>query len=345
MKALVHTAPLKLEYRDVPEPRPNDDEVLVRVKAVAICGSDVHGYTGTTGRRIPPVIMGHEAAGMVEAIGRNVREIAVGDRITFDSTVYCNQCPACRQGRVNLCSHRQVLGASTPAFHRDGAMAEYVVVPWWITYRLPDTLSFEEAALIEPASVGLHAARLTPVDVNDVVAIVGAGQIGLFAMQGVRVKGAGKIVVLDVKEERLALARKLGADATITPSAADAAAEMRRVVGRPEADVVLEAVGTEATVNVAVTLTKEGGHLTLIGNITPRIQIGLQEMVLRELTLRGSCAVAGEYRAALDLAAAGRIQVKPLISRVMPLAEGQQAFDALHGGDPGLMKIVLMPPR
>jgi threonine dehydrogenase-like Zn-dependent dehydrogenase len=222
-------------------------------------------------------------------------------------------------------------------------MAEYIVVPWWITYRLPDALSFEEAALIEPASVGLHAARITPIDVNDVVAIVGAGQIGLFAMQGVRVKGAGKIVVLDVKEERLAMARRLGADVTINPSSADVTAEMRRTVGRPEADAVLEAVGTETTVDLAVSLTKLGGHMTLIGNITPRIQIGLQGIVLRELTIRGSCAVAGEYRASLDLTAAGRIKVKPLISRIMPLAEGQQAFDALHRGEPGLMKVVLEP--
>ena len=343
MKALIHTAPLKLEYRDVPDPLFGDDEVLVRVKAVAICGSDVHGYTGSTGRRIPPIIMGHEAGGIVEAIGRNVQNVAEGDRITFDSTVFCNQCPACRQGRVNLCANRKVLGVSTPAFHRDGAMAEYVVVPWWIIYRLPDAVSFEEAALIEPASVGLHAARITPVDVNDVVAVVGAGQIGLFAMQGARVKGAGKIVVLDVKEERLALARKLGADLTINPTSTDVTAEMQRVIGRPEADAVLEAVGTETTVTLALSLTKQGGDATLIGNVTPRIQVSLQDIVLRELTVRGSCAVAGEYRAALDLIASGRIQAKPMISRVMPLSKGQEAFDALHRGEPGLMKIVLQP--
>lgn len=347
MKALVHTAPLKLEYRDVPQPEFGDDEVLVRIKAVAICGSDVHGYTGNTGRRIPPIIMGHEAGGIVEAIGRNVQNIALGDRITFDSTVYCNQCPACRMGRVNLCTNREVLGVSTPVFHRDGAMAEYVVVPRWITYQLPDSVSFEEAALIEPASVGLHAARITPVEMNDVVAVVGAGQIGLFAMQGVRVRGAGKIVVFDVKEERLALARRLGADVTINPSSHDVAAEMQRTVGRTMgqsgADAVLEAVGTETTVTLALGLTKPGGHVTLIGNITPRIQVSLQDIVLRELTIRGSCAVAGEYRASLDLMAAGRIQAKPLISRIMPLAEGQQAFDALHRGEPGLMKIVLQP--
>ncbi len=343
MKALVHTTPLQFEYRDVPEPQFSDDEVLVRVKAVAICGSDVHGYTGSTGRRIPPIIMGHEASGIVKVFGRNVRNLAVGDRITFDSTVYCNQCPSCRQGRVNLCANREVLGVSTAAFHRDGAMAEYVVVPWWIAYRLPDTVSFEEAALIEPASVGLHAARITPIDVNDIVAIVGAGQIGLFAMQGVHVKGAGKIAVLDVKEERLAHARRLGADVTINPSGADVTAEMRRTVGRAEADAVLEAVGTETTVTLALSLTKLGGHTTLVGNITPRIQVSLQDIVLRELTIRGSCAVAGEYQAALDLMAAGRIQAKPLISRIMPLAEGQQAFDALRRGEPGLVKIVLQP--
>jgi L-iditol 2-dehydrogenase len=343
MRALVHTAPLQFELRDVPNPQPNDEEVLVRVRACGICGSDVHGYTGKTGRRIPPIIMGHEASGVVEAVGKNARNVAVGDRITFDSTVYCNQCPACRQGRVNLCQNRKVLGVSTPAFRRDGAMAEYVVVPWWITYRLPEAVSFEEAALIEPASVSLHAARITPVDVNDVVVVVGAGQIGLFAIQAARVKGAGMIVALDMKDERLALARQLGADVTINPGAADVAAEMRSAAGRPDADAVLEAVGTEASVSLAIQLTKLGGHVTLIGNVTPRIQVNLQDIVSRELTLRGSCAIAGEYRACLDLMATGRIQAKPLISKSVPLADGQTAFDALHHGDAGLMKIVLRP--
>ena len=343
MRALVHTAPLQFELRDVPKPQPNDEEVLVRVRACGICGSDVHGYTGKTGRRIPPIIMGHEASGMVEAVGKNARNVAVGDRITFDSTVYCNQCPACREGRVNLCQSRKVLGVSTPAFRRDGAMAEYVVVPWWITYRLPEAVSFEEAALIEPASVSLHAARITPLDVNDVVVVVGAGQIGLFAIQAARVKGGGTIIALDMKDERLALARQLGADVTINPGTADVAAEMRRAVGRPDADAVLEAVGTEASVKLAMDLTKLGGHVTLIGNVTPRIQVNLQDIVSRELTLRGSCAIAGEYRACLDLMAAGRIQAKPLISKIVPLSEGLAAFDALHRGDAGLMKIVLQP--
>ncbi len=343
MKALVHTQPYKFEFKDVPQPRPGDEEILVRVKAVGICGSDVHGYTGQTGRRIPPIIMGHEASGVVEAIGRNARNVAVGDRITFDSTVYCNQCRWCRLGRVNLCDDRKILGVSIPAFRREGCMAEYVVMPWWIAYKLPEAVSFEEAALVEPAGVSMHAARITPIDVNDLVAVVGAGTIGLFAIQALKVKGAGKVIALDVREERLAFARQLGADITINPSQGDVKAEMQRLVGRADVDAVLEAVGTPPAVDLGFKIVRRGGHLTLIGNVTPQVTVNLQDLIMRELNIRGSFAIAGEYRAVLDLMAQGRIQAKPLISQTRPLSEGQAAFDVLHKGDPKLFKIVLHP--
>ena len=343
MKALVHTQPYKFEFKDVPQPRPGDEEILVRVKAVGICGSDVHGYTGQTGRRIPPITMGHEASGVVEAIGRNARNVAVGDRITFDSTVYCNQCRWCRLGRVNLCDDRKILGVSIPAFRREGCMAEYVVMPWWIAYKLPEAVSFEEAALVEPAGVSMHAARITPIDVNDLVAVVGAGPIGLFAIQALKVKGAGKVIALDVREERLAFARQLGADITINPSQGDVKAEMQRLVGRADVDAVLEAVGTPPAVDLGFKIVRRGGHLTLIGNVTPQVTVNLQDLIMRELNIRGSFAIAGEYRAVLDLMAQGRIQAKPLISQTRPLSEGQAAFDVLHKGDPKLFKIVLHP--
>jgi L-iditol 2-dehydrogenase len=343
MKALVHTEPYKFEFKDVPQPKPGEEELLVRVKAVGICGSDVHGYTGKTGRRIPPIIMGHEASGIVEAVGKRAQNVAVGDRITFDSTVYCNQCQWCRIGRVNLCDNRQVLGVSIPAFRRHGCLAEYVVMPWWITYRLPDTVSFEEAALVEPAAVSMHAARITPIDMNDVVGVIGAGPIGLFAIQAVKVKGAGKVIAFDVREERLAFAKQLGADITINPGTGDVAAELKRVVGRPDVDAVLEAVGTPPAVDLGFQIVKRGGHLTLIGNVTPKVEVNLQDLIMRELNIRGSFAIAGEYRTVLDLMAQGRIQAKPLISRMLPLSEGQGAFDVLHKGDPQLFKIVLHP--
>jgi L-iditol 2-dehydrogenase len=342
MKALVHTAPYKFEFKDAPMPHVGDEDVLVRVKAIGICGSDLHGYTGETGRRIPPCIMGHEAAGVVEAIGKDAPGVVVGERITFDSTVYCNQCPACRRGRINLCEKRRVLGSSHPTWRRDGCMAEFVVVPWWITYKLPDAVSFEEAALVEAAAVGLHAARITPIDINESVAVIGAGPIGIFAIQAAKVRGAGRIIALDVREERLALARKLGADVTINTSQKDVGVVLQNVLGQPDVDVVLEAVGLPATLELAWKLAKKGGNLTLIGNVAPA-PFPLPEVIVRELTIRGSLASAGEFRACLDLMAQGRIQAKPLISRVMPLSEGQVAFDTLHKGDPALLKVVLLP--
>ena len=163
MKALLYTKPYTFEYTDVPDPAVGDDDVLVRVKACGICGSDVAGHTGKTGRRLPPLIMGHEAAGVVERVGRNVRDFAPGDRICFDSTVYCNQCPACKQGLFNRCVKRQVLGVSVPEFKRQGAFAEFVVVPHWICAKLPDNMSFVQAALLEPASIGTHAASRPPI--------------------------------------------------------------------------------------------------------------------------------------------------------------------------------------
>jgi L-iditol 2-dehydrogenase len=343
MKALMHTAPLRFEFTDVPMPEVGDEDVLVRVKAVGICGSDLHGYTGETGRRIPPIIMGHEASGVVEKVGKRAQGVAPGERITFDSTVYCNQCSACRQGKVNLCQSRQILGVSTPTFRRHGCMAEYVAMPWWITYQMPAPVSFEDAALVEPAGVSMHAVRITDLTVNDLVVVIGAGPIGLFAIQAAKVKGAGKVVAVDVREERLAMARRLGADVTISPVGKDPAAEMQKAVGRPDADVVLEAVGMQATMDLAWKLAKLGGHVTLIGNVTPKVAFPLQEVISKELTVRGSAAIAGEYRAVLDLMAQGRIQTKPLISKMAPLSEGQAMFDALHKGDPSLMKIVLHP--
>jgi threonine dehydrogenase-like Zn-dependent dehydrogenase len=217
------------------------------------------------------------------------------------------------------------------------------VVPAWIIHKLPAAVSFEEAAMIEPAGVGMHAARITPIDVNDVVVVVGAGQIGLLTGQGARIKGAGTLVFMDVKDDRLAFAKKMGADLVINTANGDPAEALQKAIGRPDADVVFEAVGLEATVAMSIRLTKLGGNLTLIGNVTPKIQVNLQEIISREVTIRGSAAIAGEYPACLNLIAQGRLQVKPLISRILPLSEGQASFDALHHGEPGLMKILLRP--
>jgi L-iditol 2-dehydrogenase len=344
MKALVYTGPLQLEYADRPDPAPAASEVLVRVRAVAICGSDVHGYTGTTGRRIPPVVMGHEASGVIEAVGQGAEAWATGTRVTFDSIAWCGDCRPCRMGRTNLCETRQTFGVSTPAFRRDGAMAEYVVVPQRLLHRLPDTVSFDAGAMVEPAAVAMHAARISGIEPGDLVVVVGAGLIGNLAMQAARTLGAAAVAIADLQPERLELAGRLGADIVINSTAGEAATFLEQATGRRAADVVLEAVGIQATVDLATSLTRPGGSLTLVGNVQPRIEQDLQGIVSGELTIRGSAASAGEYPDCIERIADGRLRVAELISRVQPLAEGQAAFEALHRGEPGLMRIVLHPP-
>ena len=342
MKALVHTAPFVLEYTDWPKPEPGPEELLVRVRACAICGSDIKGYSGVTGRRQPPIIMGHEAAGVVEAVGDQVAGFTPGDRVTFDSTIYCRLCHYCQSGHLNLCDHREVLGVSEGTYRRHGAMAEYVTVPYWIAAKMPEGLSFAQAALIETASVGVHAANRTPLTLNDTVVIVGAGAIGLVALQAMRLKGAGKLIVTDLSPSRLEMARSMGADVTIPADAPDLIDQLRLATGPRGADAALEAVGVQATFQIALEITLKGGSLTLIGNVAPEVTMALQNVVSRELTIYGVCASNGEVADCADLIASGRLNVDPFISEYAHLEEGQAVFDRLYAGVEGNIRTVFV---
>ncbi|HLB74177.1 MAG TPA: galactitol-1-phosphate 5-dehydrogenase [Sedimentisphaerales bacterium] len=343
MKALIYTAPYSFEYSDFPNPQVGPDDVLIRVKACGICGSDVHGATGKTGRRLPPLIMGHEAAGVVEQVGGNVKGFARGDRVCFDSTVYCNECPPCREGRFNRCQTRQVLGVSPGDFKRHGAMAEFVAVPWWIVSKIPDDMSFVRAALLEPVSIGVHAASRVPITPDDTVVVIGAGTIGLFIIQAAKLRGPAKVIAADINEFRLGIAKKLGADAVVNPSQTNLKEAVLSQTDGKGANVTLEAVGYARTFSDAISITKTGGCVVAVGNLEPRAEFNLQELVARELTFTGSYASSGEFRNCIDLVALGRIDVDPLISDVVPLSEGAAAFDRLLKAQENLLKIVLEP--
>ena len=343
MKALLYTKPYCLEYSDFPDPAAGDDEVLINVKACGICGSDVHGFTGKTGRRIPPLIMGHEAAGIIEEVGKNVSGFEKGDRVCFDSTVYCSKCQPCRMGLYNRCEKRQVLGVSTPEFKRHGAFAEYVAVPWWIVSKIPENMSFVQSALLEPVSIGTHAANRAPISTNDTVVVIGAGTIGLFILQAARLRGTARVIVADINEFRLVLAKKLGADKVINPLKSDLRETIFKETKNRGADVTFEAVGYAQTFRDGVSLTKTGGHLVAVGNLEKTAEFNLQELVARELTFTGSYASSGEFRDCIDLVASGKINVEPLISDVLPLKDGPGAFDRLLKAQENLLKIVLEP--
>jgi len=342
LKALLYTAPYTLEYTDWPEPQIGNDDILVRVKACGICGSDVAGHTGRTGRRLPPLIMGHEAAGVVERMGKDVTGFAPGDRICFDSTVYCNQCPACKRGQYNRCVKRQVLGVSVPEFKRHGAFAEFVAVPHWICAKLPEGMSFVQACLLEPASIGTHAANRPPISKGDTAAVLGAGTIGLFILQAARLRGA-KVIACDINDFRLDLAKKVGADACVNSAKANLNDEIQKRTDGRGADVTFEAVGFGETFRQAISITKTGGAIVAVGNLQKETEFNLQELVSRELAFIGSYASAGEFRTCIDLIASGKINVGPLVSEVLPLQEGPAAFKRLLEGKENLLKIVLEP--
>jgi len=350
MKALVLEEYHRFVYRDVPVPAVGPEDVLVEVKACGICGADVHGMDGSTGRRIPPVIMGHEAAGVILQVGTEVSGWHEGDRVTFDSTIYCGRCHYCRQGLINLCDHRRVLGVSCEDYRQDGALAEYVAVPQHILYRLPEGVTYAQAAMVEPVSIAVHAVRRTPVKLNDTALVVGAGTIGLLVIQALRAAGCGRIIAVDLDQRRLALARTLGAEAVFqvdegSRQLPEIVAQVQALTGGRGADVATEVVGLSATLELATRSLRKGGALTLIGNLEPRTDLLLQSVVTRELTLYGSCASQGEYPACLEMIARGAIDVDALISAVAPLSEGASWFRRLYEGREGLLKVILRPGR
>ena len=343
MKALVLEDLRDLRMRDVPEPSVGPHEVLIQVKACGICGSDVHGYDGSTGRRIPPLIMGHEASGVVAAVGSDAASFKHGDRVTFDSTVSCGACPFCLRGEVNLCDSRQVLGVSCGDYRRNGAFADFVIVPEHIVYRLPDSFPYEKAALIEAVSIAVHAAKITEIEPGSSVAVIGAGMIGLLAVQAFRVFGCTKVIAVDLEQGKLDLARQLGADETFLGTDPDLLDKLKAATGGQGPDIAVEVVGAQKPILTAIHGVRRGGTVTLIGNLAPQVEIPLQVVVTRQLRLLGSCASAGEYPECIELMASGAIKVEPLISALAPLGEGAAWFDRLYAREPGLMKVILQP--
>ena len=343
MKALLLSSYRHLEITDVPMPEPAPDEVLIRVSACGICGSDVHGYDGSSGRRIPPIVMGHEAAGIVAAVGSAVSKVSEGDRITFDSTVFCGACEYCLRGQINLCDNRKVLGVSCGDYRRAGAFAEFVTVPERIVHQLPESLGFPEAAMLEAVSVALHAVALSQVTSGQTALVLGAGMIGLLTLQALRVAGCSSVYVADVDATRLKLATSLGASKVLLATGTELTTQILDLTKGRGVDLGLEAVGITATIHSAIDCVRKGGAVTLIGNISPEVTLPLQKVVARQIRLQGSCASAGEYPQAIELVASGQIQIKSLISAVAPLEEGPRWFERLYSREPNLMKVVLTP--
>jgi 2-desacetyl-2-hydroxyethyl bacteriochlorophyllide A dehydrogenase len=343
MKALVLEEYNKLVYRDVPDPEMRNNEVLVKVSACGICGSDVHGLDGSTGRRIPPMIMGHEASGIIVKTGEEVITWKTGDRVTFDSTVYPLNDWFTLEGMYNLSDNREVLGVSPGTYKRDGAFAEYIAIPQHILYRVPENVSFEQAAMVEAVAVALHSVNISGVRTGDKCVVVGAGMIGIFILRLLKISGASIIIAIDINKNRLEQAEKAGADHTFLSTEENLAGKIGLLTNNRGADISFEAVGKSESVNIAIDILRKGGKTILVGNVSPKVDFPLQKVVTRELKVLGSCAIRGEYEVVLDLLASGKISVDDQISAVAPLSEGALWFEKLYRKAENLNKIILVP--
>jgi threonine dehydrogenase-like Zn-dependent dehydrogenase len=343
MKALVLEAYNNLVYKDVPDPVILDNEVLVKVMACGICGSDVHGMDGSTGRRIPPLIMGHEASGVITEIGKDVKDWKSGDRVTFDSTVYPLDDWYTLEGRYNLSDNREVLGVSPGSYRRNGAFAGYIAVPQHILYKIPEKISFEQAAMVEAVAVALHAVNLSGIKTGYTSVLVGVGMIGIFIVKLLKISGASKIIAVDISPTRLMEAEKAGADHSFLSTDEKLTESIRSFTHNRGADISFEAAGKSVTLNISIDSVRKGGTVILIGNLSPTVEFPLQKVVTGELKISGSCAIRGEYTAVLNLMESGKITVDDQISAIAPLSEGALWFDRLYKKEKGLNKVILVP--
>lgn len=338
MKALVYEGAWQMPQREIEMPEPGPQDVIVAVQAVGICGSDVHGYMGVTGRRKPPIVMGHEFSGIVSSAGSAVREYKVGDRVVAEPLLTCGECENCRAGRPNICLRRGGLGMNL-----NGAYADAVRVPEKMLHRLPEDMTWEQGALVEPLAVALHAVNLTPFALMETVVVIGAGTIGLLTLLAARLKGAGKVIITDANKHRLEMARELGAEIAINVTERDPIEIIQAETNGAGAGAVIEAVGISATAQQSLAAARPGGHVTWIGNSHPLVEINMQSIVTRELTLHGAYGFNQEFARSMEVIRTERLPVKRLIEMKAPLEDGTQIIYDLAKGNLDAVKVILYP--
>ncbi|AKX93226.1 zinc-dependent dehydrogenase [Neomoorella thermoacetica] len=345
MKALVFEGPNELKLRDVPLPEPGEDEILVKVAACLICGTDLRIFRGakTRGVRIPS-ILGHEFAGVVEATGVNVKEFHVGDRVGVAPVIPCHTCFYCKNGLENVCANRTALG-----YEYEGAFAEYVCIPapavkGGNVYHLPSNISLEEAALAEPLACCLNGHHNSKVKLGDVVVILGAGPIGLMHLQLAKSSGASYVIISEPNEHRRAIAKEFGADRVVDPQTEDLNSIVKNVTDGLGADIIFLAIGIPALAQDALTLVKKGGTINFFAGFSVGDKAALDVNLIHynEIKITGtSAARRDDYRKALDLIAKGKVKASKMITHRFPLDKAEEAF-RIAGSSQGI-KVAIIP--
>jgi L-iditol 2-dehydrogenase len=347
MRALIILEPSRFEIREVPVPVPGADEILARVRAVSICGTDAHLIRGDYPGFWPPAfpfIPGHEWAGEIVGLGPGAERFgfAVGDRVAGTSHDACGVCRECVEGRYNLCENYGRPGLHKQYGHSvQGADAEYVVQGVKTIFPLPGGLTFEDGALIDPASIALHVANRGSITPGDTVVITGAGAIGLLGGDAARIRGAGRVIVVG-RGQRLAKAAAMGFE-TVSTAAGDPVGAVRAMTGGLGADVALECAGVPQTVEWALEMLRRGGRCAAVGIPTVGVEIAMQRLVLDELELVGSRASAGEMRRVMPLVEQGRMRVRDVTTHHFALADYGLALATFNDPESGAIKIIIRP--
>lgn len=343
MKAAVMDRPGSIKIKELPVPEIGANEVLVKIMAVGVCGSDVHYYeNGRIGRFVveQPIILGHECAGIIAAAGELVTKVAIGDRVAIEPGVTCGHCDACKAGRYNLCPDVQFL--ATPPV--DGAFVQYLAIRQDMVFKIPDQLSFEEAALNEPFSVGIHAAKRTRLQAGETVAIMGMGPVGLMAVAAAKSFGASRIIVTDLEDVRLEAALRLGATTAINVKQENALEVIKQLTGGAGVDVAWETAGSPQALQAALGSLRRGGRLAVIG-LPAQDQIPLNVPLIAdsELDIYGIFRYANTYPQGIEFLASGNLDTASLITDRYPLSGTRDALERAIHNKSGSLKVIVYP--
>lgn len=340
-RAAVLTGLKKIEMRDIPMPVANAGEVVVRMEYVGICGSDMHlfseGSIGTQTHATYPFILGHECAGVVTEVGEGVKNLVVGDRVALEPGIPCGKCEFCMTGRYNLC--REVQFMSVPPY--DGALRRYMSFPAHMAFKLPENVSTLEGALIEPLCVGMFAAQKGEISLGQTVVILGGGCIGLTALLAAKERGAGRIILCDIFDNRLEKALELGATDVVNTRTHDAVEEIGKLTDGRYADVVVEAAGNKVTAALTPWLVARGGVIVGIGNVLEPVEFSFRQMYLREAQLRMIYRYKNLYPVAISAISTGRINVKPIATDIFEFEDSQNAFEQTETKKMNVVKSVI----
>jgi L-iditol 2-dehydrogenase len=339
MKAVVYEGPKILTYKDVADVYPKANEVKLKVRACGICGSDIHGYLGITGRRIPPVIMGHEFSGEVVQLGEGVDNLALGDRVAVYPIDFCGECEMCKKGDNHLCLNKRAFGV----LDIDGAFAEYICVPAKVCFKLKDNISYEVGSIMEPLAVAYRAiAHLGDLNGKDVL-IVGTGTIGLLALACVKIQNPNKIFVSDLSDTRLEIAKQMGADVVINPSKNNLQEIIMSETNNKGLDAVAEAVGVASTVKQGIDVLTFGGSAVWIGISSKIIDVEMQKIVTKELTVKGSFLYGfDEFKKVVNILNEGKMDITPLLSRQISLEELPETMKQMSEDPGSLIKVTVV---